>query len=101
MDEPRGVVAALGELVEMPRNRKDSFCCGAGGGNYWSREAGTARISDVRVAEAFDTGADKIATSCSFCLLMLSSSSAKHTEQRKVFDIAEIVVESLQDGNRT
>lgn len=101
MDEPRSVVAALGELVEMPRNRKDSFCCGAGGGNYWSREAGTARISDVRVAEALDTGADKIATSCSFCLLMLGSSSAKHTEQRKVFDLAEIVVESLQDGTGT
>jgi Fe-S oxidoreductase len=92
------VVAALGQLVEMPRNRKESFCCGAGGGNYWSREAGTARISDVRVAEALGTGADKIATSCSFCLLMLGSSAAKHTEQRKVFDLAEIVVDALADG---
>jgi Fe-S oxidoreductase/nitrate reductase gamma subunit len=98
MEEPRGVVAALGQLVEMPRNRKESFCCGAGGGNYWSREAGTARISDVRVAEALGTGADKIATSCSFCLLMLGSSAAKHTEQRKVFDLAEIVVDALADG---
>ncbi len=95
VDESRNVVTALGELVEMPRNRKESFCCGGGGGNYWAREGGTARISDVRAGEALETGADKIATSCPFCLLMLSSGSAKHTEARKVFDVAELVVEAL------
>lgn len=95
VDESRNVVAALGDLVEMPRNRKDSFCCGGGGGNYWSREGGTARIGDVRAGEALDTGADKVATSCPFCLLMLSSGTAKHTEQRKVFDLAELVVAAL------
>jgi Fe-S oxidoreductase len=95
VEESRNVVAALGELVEMPRNRKDSFCCGGGGGNYWSRESGTARIGDVRAGEALGTGADRIATSCPFCLLMLSSGAAKHAEGRKVFDVAELVVEAL------
>jgi Fe-S oxidoreductase len=99
VDETRGVVAAVGQLVEMPRNRKDSFCCGGGGGNYWSREGGTARISDVRAGEALGTGADKIATSCPFCLLMLSSGTAKHTDQRKVFDVAELVVAALADDS--
>ncbi|MFO1467729.1 MAG: heterodisulfide reductase-related iron-sulfur binding cluster [Steroidobacteraceae bacterium] len=97
--QPRGVVAAVGQLVEMPRHGKGSFCCGGGGGQYWSREGGTARISDVRVAEALGTGADKIATSCPVCLLMLSASTAKHTEQRKVFDLAELVVEALGEEN--
>lgn len=101
VDETRGVVTALGELVEMPRNRKDSFCCGGGGGNYWAKEGGTARISDVRASEALGTGADKVATSCPFCLLMLSSGTAKHTEQRKVYDVAELVVSALPDtGSR-
>ena len=99
VDESRSVVTALGELVEMPRNRKDSFCCGAGGGNYWAREGGTALISDVRANEALGTGADKIATSCPFCLLMLSSGTARHTEQRKVFDVAELVLEALADDD--
>ncbi len=93
---PRSVVAAVGQLIEMPRNQKQSFCCGAGGGNYWGGQGGTARISDVRVAEAFDTGADKIATSCSFCNLMLTASASKHSEQRKVFDIAELVAEKIR-----
>ncbi len=97
VDETRSVVSAVGQLIEMPRNRKDSFCCGAGGGNYWGGQGGTARINDVRAQEAFDTGADKIATSCPFCNLMLTSSAAKHSEERKVFDIAELVLEKLEN----
>ncbi len=95
VDETRGAISAVGRLIEMPRNRKDSFCCGAGGGNYWGGQGGNARISDVRTDEALATGADRIATSCSFCLLMLTSSAGKHTEERKVFDIAELVAEAL------
>lgn len=96
VDESRNVIASLGQLVEMPRHGKDSFCCGAGGGNYWGGQGGTARINDVRAQEAFDTGADKIATACPFCNLMLTSSAAKHTEQRKVFDVAELTLERLE-----
>ena len=95
LDEPRNLVAAVGQLIEMPRNKKESFCCGAGGGNYWDGQGGTARISDVRMQEAFDSGADKVATSCSFCMLMLTSSATKYTEQRKVFDVAELVANRI------
>ena len=96
MQEPRNVISAVGQLIEMPRAKKESFCCGAGGGNYWGGQGGTARISDVRAEEAFATGADKIATSCSFCNLMLTSSASKHTEEPKVFDVAEIVAERIK-----
>jgi len=36
---PRRVIDALGlELVEMPRNRTYSYCCGAGGGRIWMED---------------------------------------------------------------
>lgn len=95
VDEPRRALSAVGQLIEMPRNRKESFCCGAGGGNYWGGKGGTARINDVRMQEAVDTGAGKVATSCSFCLLMLTSSASKHGDARRVFDIAELVADAL------
>lgn len=96
VDEPRHVVSAIGRLIEMPRNRMDSMCCGAGGCNYWSAgKSGAARINDVRAQEALDTGAAKIATSCSFCLLMLGSSASVSGGGRKVFDIAELVAAAL------
>ncbi|MCG3168853.1 MAG: putative iron-sulfur-binding oxidoreductase FadF [Pseudomonadales bacterium] len=96
VEQPRRVLAAIGELIEMPRAREQSFCCGAGGGNYWGGQGGTARISDVRTQEAMDTGADRIATSCSFCTLMLTASAGKHSETRKVYDVAELVAERIR-----
>ncbi len=97
IDGPRQVVSSVGELVEMPRNKKDSFCCGAGGGNYWGG-AGGERINDVRAKEALQTGADKIATACPFCLLMLTDGVKKSTDERKVFDIAELIAEKLPNA---
>lgn len=53
-EAPRAVIRRLGhELVEMPRSRSNSFCCGAGGGRIWMDEAGIAeRPSEQRIEEA-------------------------------------------------
>lgn len=55
-DQPRELIERLGvELVEMPRNRSNSFCCGAGGGRIWMADTaapGSARPSDQRISEA-------------------------------------------------
>jgi len=95
VDPARDVIAQLGTLVEMPRNRKQSFCCGAGGGNYWGGQGGTARIADVRAREALATGASRLATACPFCLLTLSASAAREGTTQSVADVAEIVAEAL------
>ncbi len=51
---PRQLLALLGvNLIEMPRNRENSYCCGAGGGQIW---LGTTpegeRPSENRIREA-------------------------------------------------
>ena len=96
--EPRHALSSVGRLVEMPRNRKLSFCCGGGGGNYWAEEKGT-RINQARAREALDTKADIIATSCPFCLLMMVDGVKKFTEEHRVFDIAELIDSQLQEVN--
>jgi Fe-S oxidoreductase/nitrate reductase gamma subunit len=93
-DDPRTVIAGVGGLVEMPRHRNESFCCGGGGGNYWAEELGS-RINQQRAGEALETNADTIAVACPFCLLMLTDGLKKHTEETKIFDIAEIVAASM------
>lgn len=95
LSEPRSVVASVGQLVEMPRHGSESFCCGAGGGNYWTEEEGT-RINQTRAREALDTGAKTIATACPFCMLMLTDGLKKFTEEQMVKDIAELVCSQME-----
>lgn len=95
VEEPRAVIASTAALVEMPRNRKGSFCCGAGGGNFWSEEEGE-RINQARAKQAVDTGADLVATACPFCLVMLTDGMKAFTDEKKIYDIAELVAEQMQ-----
>ena len=56
-EPPRRVLRALGaRLVEMPRHRDNSFCCGAGGGRIWMKD--TPGI-DERPAENRDQGSPR------------------------------------------
>jgi Fe-S oxidoreductase len=41
-NDPRELVAAVGEPVEMERSGKRTFCCGAGGAHMWMEERGGA-----------------------------------------------------------
>src|SRR6185437_9576202 len=63
-DEPRAVAARAGQLVEAPRHRERSFCCGAGGGLAFLGEEKGERVSHARVAELAATGAETIAAAC-------------------------------------
>jgi Fe-S oxidoreductase/nitrate reductase gamma subunit len=94
-NEPRDVIESMGILSELPNHHGNSFCCGAGGGNYWNEEQGR-RINYTRAREAFDSGAEKLASSCPFCLLMLTDGMKMYTEKTMVFDIAELVEEKLR-----
>jgi Fe-S oxidoreductase len=69
-DIPREVVAKIPgvELMEMRRNRKHAWCCGAGGGVKSQFPDLAKDISKERIREAVETGADILTTSCPFCI---------------------------------
>lgn len=94
-DSPREVLKAIPgvELVEMSRNRENSLCCGAGGGNI-VRDV-EFRPSLKRVDEAALTASDVIAVSCPFCLMMLEDAVKVRESEMRVMDIAELVHESV------
>jgi Fe-S oxidoreductase len=98
-DAPRRVLASGGnQPIEMPRSRNNSFCCGAGGAQFWKEEEpGSMRVSENRFREARETGAEVVATGCPFCRVMLASSDAAGAEGAPaVRDIALIVADRLE-----
>jgi Fe-S oxidoreductase len=95
--DPRQVLLATqSELIELPREGKKSFCCGAGGAQMWKEEAdGTQRVNANRFDEAQSTGADTLAVGCPFCMIMLNDAGTDAESDMQVLDITEIVVKSM------
>jgi Fe-S oxidoreductase/nitrate reductase gamma subunit len=106
-DAPREVLRAVAHacsvpadrmsaLREMPRNRTNTFCCGAGGGRMWFEEDPRQRVSTLRAQEALATGAKTIAVGCPFCLTMMTDGVAAQDDEARVMDVAEILAETLE-----
>ncbi len=101
-DAPRNVLRVLNnDMIELGRNRENSFCCGAGGAQFWKEEEpGTERISDNRYREAQHALAEAenkvLAVGCPFCKSMLESTPGKGAADSIVVkDVAELLLEAV------
>jgi Fe-S oxidoreductase len=95
-DEPRAVASLAGELVEAPRHRERSFCCGAGGGLAFLGEETGERVSHVRAEELTATGASIIGAACPFCNTMFRDAlAAQGPGAPQLLDIAQIAARNL------
>ena len=98
-EEQRALVqAGGGKLVELERSRERSFCCGAGGGNFW-REEQEPRVSWNRAAEIMKSGAPTLAVSCPFCMAMLEdglkAQEGYEEHPVKVRHVVELVADAI------
>ncbi|MGB7266359.1 MAG: (Fe-S)-binding protein, partial [Terracidiphilus sp.] len=97
-DEPRKVAALAGELVDAPRSRERSFCCGAGGGLAFLGEETGERVSHVRAAELAATGAGVVGAACPFCNTMLRDAlEARGEGAPELLDIAQLAARGLPE----
>lgn len=97
VQDPREALAEAGAtLLEMDRNKKNSFCCGAGGAQMWKEEEhGTEAVSLNRFHEAHETGADTLAVGCPFCMTMMKDANTEEGSPMQVKDVAQVVVEAM------
>ncbi len=95
-DEPRDVLNRSVDLMEAPRHRERSFCCGAGGGQMFLGEEKGKRINVTRAQELAATGAETVAAACPFCASMFRDALKTVSDQPpKLLDIAQIVARGL------
>jgi Fe-S oxidoreductase len=97
IDAPRTVLDRLeGTRIEMPRHGRNSFCCGAGGAQFWKEEEhGTAAVNVTRYEEAKHTGADVLAVGCPFCMQMFETAKSGIPDGPAIKDVAELIAERL------
>jgi Fe-S oxidoreductase len=99
-EAPRAIIRALsrGKLVEMPRSRVRSFCCGGGGGNTWYTVEAQKKPSVLRTEEAQRLGPNVLAAACPYCISMFEDASKilGTAESMPVRDVAELVAEALE-----
>ncbi len=97
-DAPRKLIEAIPgvEFVEMGRCKGNSYCCGGGGGGMWldgfNSNHLSERLSERRVREAAETGAEILAVCCPYEVSRFED-AAKSTgnSHLAVMDIAEML----------
>lgn len=98
-EEPRSILRAIpgAVLVEQPRSRENSMCCGAGGGMMWMEETAGTRVNVARTEQLLSVNPTVISSACPYCLTMVEDGTKlKEVEERvKARDIAEILAMSV------
>jgi Fe-S oxidoreductase len=94
-ETPRKILSSVPgvRLVEMPRSRDRSLCCGAGGGRMWMEEEPNQRVNRLRMQDALATKAEMVVTACPFCLQMFEDAATglEPEETVKVVDLVELL----------
>lgn len=90
-DEPRAVLASVGDVLKTKHERKDSLCCGHNLGNTvisWEQQT---KVRDAAWENLMEVRPDVVATSCPMCKKALVNG-----HDFPVKDIAELVVEHAE-----
>lgn len=103
-EAPRKVLGAIPglRLTEMAHCKANSLCCGGGGGGMWMdgfvAEQSEERLSERRVREAVEVGADVLAVACPYEASRFEDAikSTGNDGKLVVRDIAELIDEAMQ-----
>jgi heterodisulfide reductase subunit D len=97
-EEPRRILGSFPDsaYIELPRNRLESQCCGAGGGFKIQFNDRAEHIASLRVEEARDAGAEMLVSACPFCVTNLSHGAKRAGIDIEVAELVSLVADSVQ-----
>lgn len=106
-EAPRQLLGSIPglQLVEMARCRENAYCCGGGGGGMWLDGFASGhlseRLSERRVREAAQTGAEILAVCCPYEVSRFSD-AVKSTgcEGLEVLDVIELLDLAMREEGR-
>lgn len=96
-EEPRRVLRSIPglRLVEMRRSGPFAACCGMGGGIKLARPDLQKRMSESRIKEAEEAGAEAVVTPCQTCLMGLAAGADSISSPLSVVHLNELLTRSV------
>ncbi len=95
-EPPREVLNSIPgiELIEMPRNKQNAWCCGSGGGVRSAFKDLSSFAANERIEEAKETTAEAIVSCCPFCLNQFKTNIKN--DEIKTFDLSELINKAIK-----
>ena len=95
--QPRDILTAIPgvTLVEMPRKRENSFCCGAGRGTKEAYPEFARFAANHRLEEVKEVGAETLVSTCPWCKNNFAQAVKENGDDVQVLDISEVICASI------
>ena len=95
--QPRDILTAIPgvNLVEMPRKRENSFCCGAGRGTKEAYPEFARFAANHRLEEVKEVGAETLVSTCPWCKNNFAQAVKENGDDVQVLDISEVICASI------
>ncbi|MDJ0817500.1 MAG: (Fe-S)-binding protein [Desulfobacterales bacterium] len=98
-EQPRDLLRSVSKdgFKELERNRRESLCCGAGGGRMWMEEKIGKRINREWSEKIVNQEVSTVAVGCPFCLTMIEDGLKEMGRETTIrtADIAELVEKNM------
>ncbi len=91
--QPRDILSAIPgvELVETPRMRENTWCCGAGRGTAAAFPDFALWAAEQKLEEVKEVGAEAIVSACPWCKNNFAGAIKATGENMQVLDISELI----------
>ncbi|MCG6878689.1 MAG: (Fe-S)-binding protein, partial [Deltaproteobacteria bacterium] len=98
-EEPRNTIGKIApNFVEMPDNREEALCCGAGGGVRGAFAKNSIAMARRRLAQAEEVGAEIVLTECNSCVHNLTN--AKLRKQKfKIYNTTQFINQLMEEND--
>jgi len=99
-EPPRNIIRSIPgiELREMANSYEDATCCGGGGDVAMMEPDAVEHMAEARLAQAMDTGATAIISSCQQCKRTLLQAARKTRTRIRILDVVELVWQVMEKG---
>ncbi len=98
-DAPRNMLKQIPGVTaqELGRHGPLSLCCAGGGGRIWAEAPMGERFGELRIEDAVAQGAQVLATSCPYCVNMLTDActSLNRQDVLEIVELSELLADAL------